>query len=318
MMGEGSLRELRLGEAGYPAWLATVPDAPPLLICQGTPELLDRTAVALVGARRASALGLALAGQLGAGLARAGVVVVSGCAIGVDAAAHRGALQAGGSTVAVLGGGLDVAAPTSNRGLAAEIAARGCLVSEFPPGTPPLKHHFPRRNRIIAGLARIVVVVEAGATSGALITARLALAAGREVMAVPGHPLLATSVGANALLSDGARPACALRDILDELASLPGGWSLPGSTGAEPAAPPFAPPSTTGTAGDAVARVAAALSAAPASAEELARAAGVPMAAALAALTELELLDLARAHAGQRFSRREPRDRAAARPAPAR
>ena len=166
-----------------------------------------QTAVAVVGARRATGMGLEMSERLGAGLAAAGVVVVSGCAIGIDAAAHRGALEMGGATVAVLAGGHDVAVPPSNRELAARILReRGSIAGEFPDGVPVTRWSFPRRNRIIAGLARIVVIVEAARRSGALITARLALGAGREVMVVPGHPLQPEYAGSNELLADGAHP----------------------------------------------------------------------------------------------------------------
>jgi DNA processing protein len=255
--------------------------------------------VAIVGARRTTELGVAMGEQLGAQLAAAGLVVVSGCAIGVDAAAHRGALEVGGDTIAVLGGGLDVSAPASNRALAADIAARGCLISEHPERVPPLKHHFPRRNRIIAGLVRVVIVVEAAARSGALITARHALAAGREVMAVPGHPLLPTSVGANRLIADGARAVFGSQDVLDELAA------LPPIDGVEPLLP-VAPPSPTATKGTAVSSLLDALSEHPATPEELATSVGLALPKVLADLTQLEILGLARALPGSRFARSHP------------
>jgi DNA processing protein len=252
--------------------------------------------------------------RLGAGLAEEGVVVVSGCAIGIDAAAHHGALSAGGATVAVLGGGLDVSAPPSNRSLAERISARGCLAGEYPAGTHPQRYHFPKRNRIIAGLARIVVVVEAAARSGALITARLALEAGREAMAVPGHPLLATSAGVNALLADGARPVRSVEDVMEELEGLPGcsarnlrskiatQGSSELSSGSISSALPgddTPPDETEGV----TRRVLAGLSAAPVSVEPLAEAIGVTVEQVLAALTRLELVGLARAHPGHRYSR---------------
>ncbi len=193
-----------------------------MLYVRGDHSLLAETAVAVVGARRATGLGLEMGERLGAGLAAAGVVVVSGCAIGIDAAAHRGALEMGGATIAVLAGGHDVAVPPSNRGLATRILReRGCIAGEFPDGVPVARWSFPRRNRIIAGLARVVVVVEAARRSGALITARLALAAGREVMAVPGHPLQSEYAGSNELLADGAQPVLRVEDVLEELDGLP-------------------------------------------------------------------------------------------------
>jgi len=296
---EAGRRRLALGDDSYPSQLAIAPDPPQHLYCQGDTQLLARTAVAIVGARRTTELGIAMGEQLGAQLAAAGLVVVSGCAIGVDAAAHRGALEVGGDTIAVLGGGLDVSAPASNRALAADIAARGCLISEHPERVPPLKHHFPRRNRIIAGLVRVVIVVEAAARSGALITARHALAAGREVMAVPGHPLLPTSVGANCLIADGARAVFGSQDVLDELAA------LPPIDGVEPLLP-VAPPSSIATKGTAVSPLLDALSDYPATPEELATTVGLALPKVLADLTQLEILGLARALPGSRFARSHP------------
>ena len=296
---EAGRRRLALSDDSYPSQLAIAPDPPPHLYLQGDARLLTRTAVAIVGARKTTQLGVAMGEQLGAGLAAAGVVVVSGCAIGVDAAAHRGALEVGGDTIAVLGGGLDVSAPASNRALAADIVARGCLVSEHPERVPPLKHHFPRRNRIIAGLVRVVVVVEAAARSGALITARHALAAGREVMAVPGHPLLPTSVGANRLLADGACAVFGPQDVLDELAA------LPPIAGVEPLIP-VARPSRTATKNVTVPSLLDALSERPATPEELATTVGLALPKVLADLTQLEILGLARALPGSRFARSHP------------
>lgn len=281
-----------------PAWpplLAASPDPPDRMWVTGDVTLLSRPAVAIVGSRRGTAAGRTMAKKIAAGLAQRGVVVVSGCAYGVDAEAHRGALEMGGATVAVLGGGLDVAAPAGNRKLAARIAREGCLASEYPPGVEPQKHHFPKRNRIIAGLCRIVVVAEAAARSGALITARLALEAGREVMAVPGSPLVETARGANKLLVDGARPARSADDVLAELADLPG--ALPPSPeieeiDEEPAGRPAAPVAR---------RVLGALVEEPRGPDTLALEVSEPVGAVLAALTELELLGLARSVPGRGF-----------------
>lgn len=276
------------GSPEYPPLLLAIADPPERLHCSGDVGLLKRTAVAVVGSRKSSQLGRAMAERLGAGLAGRGIVVVSGCAVGVDASAHSGALAVGGPTVAILGGGLDVAVPPSNRELARRIAREGCLVTEFSPGTPPLPYHFPRRNRIIAGLARIVVVVEAARKSGALTTARHALAAGREVMVVPGHPFLPNSAGVNHLLADGARPVLSPEDVLEELGELPGVETPPPRTLSDPEGPPRD-------------RILATLGVAPAPAEQLARAARVPLAETLAALTELELLGQARSYPGNRY-----------------
>jgi DNA processing protein len=173
--------------------------------------------VAIVGSRTASPHGLEVAFRLGEGLARAGLLVVSGLARGVDAAAHRGALRGGGRTIAVLGCGVDVTYPPEHARLALEIAASGAVMSEFAPGTPPRGWHFPRRNRIISGVSMGVVIVEASDRSGSLITARCALEQGRSVMAVPGGVLSGRNRGAHGLLRDGARVVEDVRDVIEEL-----------------------------------------------------------------------------------------------------
>ena len=193
------------GAADYPSWLERIHDPPPALWVRGALDPGEGAhAVAIVGARAATSLGQSFARVLAADLAAAGLTIVSGLARGIDTAAHVGALEAGGRTVAVLGSGIDRPYPHQNAGLAEAIAATGALVSEFPPGTEPWKSNFPRRNRTIAGWSRLVVVVEAGERSGALITARVALEEGRDVMAVPGHPSVPAAAGTNALLRDGA------------------------------------------------------------------------------------------------------------------
>ncbi len=203
----------------YPVHLATIVDPPLLLWVRGDPALLGEPAVALVGARRATQAGREVAFHLAAELAAAGVVVASGFARGIDAAAHRGALSVGRS-LAVLGCGLDQPYPSDHGPLACELAARGALVSEFPPGTPPLAHHFPLRNRTLSGLCHAVVVVQATERSGSLITARMALEQGREVMAVPGDVRTDANAGGHALLRDGARLVVRAADVLEEL-----GWT---------------------------------------------------------------------------------------------
>jgi len=189
--------------------------------------VLRRPSVAIVGARAASPYGLSVAERLAADLTVAGVVVVSGMARGVDSAAHRGALDAAGATVAVLGSGADIIYPPEHAPLADAIAASGVLVSELAPGTPPLPMFFPRRNRIISGLSRAVVVIEAGERSGSLITARLALEQGREVLAVPGNVLSGRNRGAHGLLRDGAKIVESADDILEELGMAPGAPPVP-------------------------------------------------------------------------------------------
>ena len=203
--------------ASYPVALTTIVDPPPVLWTRGSPDVLRRPSVAIVGARAASPYGLSVAERLAADLTVAGVVVVSGMARGVDSAAHRGALGVAGATVAVLGSGADVIYPPEHAPLADAIAASGVLVSELVPGTPPLPMFFPRRNRIISGLSRAVVVIEAGERSGSLITARLALEQGRDVLAVPGNVLSGRNRGAHGLLRDGAKIVESADDILEEL-----------------------------------------------------------------------------------------------------
>jgi DNA processing protein len=209
-------------EPEYPAWLRRAYGPPPVLWVRGRLVAGEgEQAVAVVGSRAATGLGLAFARALGRDLAAAGVVVVSGLARGVDAAAHRGALDAPGRTVAVLGSGLDRLYPPENDVLARAIEKAGAVASEFPLGSCPWKSHFPRRNRTIAGWARATVVVEAGARSGALSTARAALEEGRDVMAVPGHPSQPGASGTNALLRDGAALVRGAEDVLAELGLLP-------------------------------------------------------------------------------------------------
>jgi DNA processing protein len=217
-MAQARLARARLllwGQDGYPQALMDLPDAPPVLWAQGESGLLARPMVALVGARNASSLGLRMTRRLVEGLAQAGQVVVSGLARGIDAEAHQAALETG--TVAVQAGGVDVIYPVENTELAAQIAALGCRISEQPMGLVPQARHFPQRNRIVSGLARAVVVVEAAARSGSLITAKNALDQGREVLAVPGHPFDARAAGCNMLLRDGAVLVRSAQDVLEAI-----------------------------------------------------------------------------------------------------
>ncbi len=202
------------GLPGFPVRLGHLDVPPPLLFLRGDPSLLDAPAVAVVGSRKASEYGRGMARDMGHGLARAGVVVVSGLALGIDGVAHRGALAAGGGTIAVLGCGPDRAHPPSHRRLFADIVKRGLVISEFLPGEVPLPHHFPRRNRLIAALPKAVVVVEAAKRSGALITVDHALHLGREVFAVPGVVGRAQSAGVHALIRDGAGLVTGAHDVL--------------------------------------------------------------------------------------------------------
>lgn len=213
-------RELNIiffNDSGYPEQLKNIFDPPPVLFLRGNSGFLKNTSVSLVGSRRASPYGLTVAESLSRDLASVGITVVSGMARGIDTAAHRGAIDAGGKTVAVLGCGVDVVYPKENRKVMESIIQHGAVVSEFPPGTPPDSWHFPVRNRVISGLSKLVVVVEAAERSGALITAHVALEQGRDVMAVPGNITSKLSKGPNGLIKQGAAPVLSARDVLDEL-----------------------------------------------------------------------------------------------------
>ena len=218
------------GDLRFPTALAAIHDPPDTLWTTGDVDALRAPCVAIVGSRAASPYALEVARRLGADLARRNIAVVSGMARGVDSAAHRGALEGGGVTIAVFGCGVDVIYPPEHRGLAARIAERGALVSEFPPGTPPLKAYFPQRNRIISGLSLAVVIVEAAEKSGSLITADFAMEQGRTVLAVPGNVLGGRNFGAHALLRDGAKLVECADDILEELPLGITDWGLGVST----------------------------------------------------------------------------------------
>jgi DNA processing protein len=267
------------GDPDFPSRLARLDPPPPVLWARGRVELLSAPAcVAVVGARIASAGGQRIARGLAHGLGEAGVVVVSGMARGVDAAAHEGALSTG--TVAVLGGGIDDIYPPEHADLYARIAAAGCILSESPVGARAQARDFPRRNRLIAGLSQAVVVVEAELRSGSLITARLAAEQGREVFAVPGSPLDPRARGVNDLLRQGAHVCESVEDILREL--------RPDSALDEPGEP-FAGAAPEPADDDLRERVAALLSPTPTARDDLARALGAPAGAVNAALLELAL-----------------------------
>ena len=210
---------LCFGDPEYPALLANTYKPPMVLYVKGDPGLLSKAALAVVGSRAATSYGLKIARDLGGQLAAKGLVVVSGLALGIDTAAHAGALAVGGETIAVMGCGLDMVYPRSNERLAAEIAMHGAVVSEYQLGTQPDAFRFPARNRIISGLALGVLVVEAAQRSGSLITARLALDEGREVFAIPGRVDSVKSTGTHRLLQEGAKLVGTVDDILEEL-----GW----------------------------------------------------------------------------------------------
>jgi DNA processing protein len=215
----GGIEPVPWNDERYPPLLRAILDPPPVLWVRGCVAVLSRPAVAIVGSRAATPYAMEVADRLAGELALRDIVVVSGLARGVDGSAHRGSLEAGGTTVAVLGSGPDVIYPAEHRVLATEIARTGALVSELGPGAPPLPEHFPLRNRLISGISLAVVVVEANEKSGSLITARYALEHGRDVMAVPGSVLGGRNRGSHALLKDGAKVVESADDILDEL-----GW----------------------------------------------------------------------------------------------
>jgi DNA processing protein len=275
------------GAEGYPEPLSRIADPPPVLFVRGGMDA--SLALAVVGSRRPRPESLEFARHLASSLARRGVAVVSGLARGVDSAAHRGALEAGGATWAVLGSGHGRIYPPEHRPLAAEIAASGGVVSEYPPDTPPHASRFPARNRIIAGLCRGVVLVEAAARSGSLITARMALEEGRDLFVAPGGVLDERFVGSNFLIKQGAKLVQCAEDVLEEYPE----------AGPPPAGTPAAPP-VEGT--EAVVLAALAVDR-PRIADDLARALGLSMADLSAALTGLELKGLALRQPGGAWTR---------------
>jgi DNA processing protein len=286
-------RIVSYGGEGYPRGLERLRDPPPVLYLRGTLSPSPDKAVAIVGTRRATEYGRRVARTIAVDLAAAGWAIVSGLARGVDSAAHRGALDAGGQTVGVLGCGLGHVYPASNRELYRAVAESGLLVSEHPPGLPPEPAFFPRRNRIIAAMSRAVVVVQAGVRSGALITADHALDIGLEVFAIPGQVDLPASAGVNRLLADGANLATDARDVLEVL----------GATYESPRPPargdrPAEPPGGFGPLADALRTH---LEQGPSRLDELAWNAGVGVPEALAMLSRLELAGAVRGLPGARF-----------------
>ena len=272
----------------YPALLGCTTDAPPVLWFRGDEAVLQRPGVAIVGSRAATPYALEVAARLAGELATRDVAVTTGLARGVDSAAHRGCLEAGGLTIAVLGSGLDRVYPPEHEGLAERIAGQGVVVSELGPGAPPLPDHFPLRNRIISGLSLGVVVVEASEKSGSLITARCALEQGRDVFAVPGSVLSGRNRGSHALLKDGAKVVETADDILEEL-----GWPAASAGRHEGGRPPTSDPLLSRMqAGEAY------------SLEELVEATGTAPSRLLTRLTELELLGHVSPAGGGRFVRR--------------
>ncbi|HLM93576.1 MAG TPA: DNA-processing protein DprA [Gaiellaceae bacterium] len=292
-----AIRTVARHEPGYPPLLSELHDPPATLFVRGDADALPEAAVAVVGARSCSAYGAQVARTLARELASAGLVVVSGLARGVDGEAHRGALDGGGRTVAVLGCGIDRDYPRSHAELARRIIASGAVVSEYPPGVEPAPWRFPARNRIIAGLSLATVVVEARERSGALITADFALELGRDVFGVPGEITSGLSAGTNDLLRQGAAPLTSVRDVLESLGVEP-----------EPAA-------RASTVSDAALAVLGVLGDGASGADELTRSSGLSSAEVAAALVELELGGLAAQADGVYRSFTPGRNRGARRPA---
>ncbi|HET7576510.1 MAG TPA: DNA-processing protein DprA [Sphingomicrobium sp.] len=286
---------LALGQGLYPRLLAELEDAPPLLIAKGNLNLLDRIAVAIVGARNASAAACRFARGLAHDLGRNELVVVSGLARGIDSAAHDGALETG--TIGVVAGGIDIFYPPENEDRQKALYEKGLVLAEMPPGTEPRARHFPYRNRIIAGLSAAAVVVEAAPRSGSLITARLAADAGREVMAVPGSPLDPRAQGCNQLIRDGATLVQTAADVVEGLRpmeprirSAPSGYDHP------------VPDTADGE--EALGLIEGLLGPSPVPVDEIIRLSGVPSGVVQTALLELDLAGKLDRHAGGKVSLR--------------
>lgn len=286
------------GESDYPTPLAAIEDAPPVLYTMGHRTLLEKPLIAMVGARNASTVGRRIAATLASDLGQAGLVVVSGLARGIDGIAHAASLDSG--TIAVLAGGVDVIYPPEHQALYQEIAARGLLLSEMPPGLEPQARHFPRRNRIISGLCRGVLVVEASLKSGSLITAHFALDQGREIFAVPGSPLDPRARGPNKLLRDGAILTESAADILEVLEAMDARRIKEHANSTAPIAPPAAIDE------EEVARAREAvldlLSHSPAPLDSLIRHTDMSTAAVQSAILTLELAGRLERHPGNRVS----------------
>ena len=286
---------LTRGDRRYPRMLTEIPDPPAVLFTQGELQPADAVAIAIVGSRHASRYGQTQAQRLAAGLARAGMTVISGLARGIDSAAHRGALEAGGRTLAVLGGGLLEVYPPEHKQLAAEITGSGMLLSEAPPRAEPMAGTFPQRNRIISGLSLGVIIVEAAQRSGALITARHAAEQGREVFAVPGRVDSRTSQGCHRLIRDGARLVETVDDVLEELGPLVEAAPRDdGSTIRHPAELKL---------NEIEQQVLQAVEAEPTSIDDVIRSCGLPVHRVLSAVSVLEMRRLVRRLSGNQVAR---------------
>jgi DNA processing protein len=296
-------RYLFADDPEYPALLGHIDNAPPVLTIRGDASLLARPAIAMVGARNASAAACRFARQIAGELAEAGYLVVSGLARGIDTAAHAGAMQIAGtgpaSTAGVIASGIDISYPPENRALQAEMGERALVIAEQPPGTEPLARHFPYRNRIIAGMALGTLVVEAAPKSGSLITARLAAEAGRDVMAIPGSPLDSRSRGCNELIRGGATLVQGVGDILELIEPFVGSrmQRVAAPTLDYAAAAPSAEPDDSDRA-----RLTSLLGRSPVSIDELVRQSGVESGAVQMILLDLELGGLLERHAASRVS----------------
>ncbi len=291
---------LFVGEPEYPPLLAQADPPPPVISAIGALHLLEQPCLAIVGSRSASAAGLRMAADLSRDLGDAGFVISSGLARGIDAAAHKATLSTG--TIAVVAGGIDIIYPEENRGLYEQIKEQGILVSEMPPGTRPQGRHFPRRNRIIAGLARGVIVVEAALRSGSLITARLALEHNREVMVVPGSPLDPRARGSNRLIKQGAALVETAEDVLNWLEQSPPplfseGEEMPYATAPSPPAEPTQSERN---------QLMSLLGPTPVEQDELIRLSGLPTRTVVALLLEIDLAGRLSRDNGQRVSIIEP------------
>jgi DNA processing protein len=286
-------RYLALGQGLYPRLLAELEDAPPLIVAKGNLNLLDRTAVAIVGARNASAAACRFARGLAHDLGQNDLVVVSGLARGIDSAAHDGALEAG--TIGVVAGGIDIFYPPENEARQRAMYERGLVLAEMPPGTEPRARHFPYRNRVIAGISAGTVVVEAAPKSGSLITARLAAEAGRDVMAVPGSPLDPRAQGCNQLIRDGATLIQNAADVVEAI-------RLP--TSHVRSAPTPYEPAEQLNGHDALSTVEELLGPSPVPVDEIMRLSGAPSGAVQMALLELDLAGRLDRHAGNKVSLR--------------
>lgn len=293
-------------EPGYPRLLAEVDVPPPMLYVKGDPAILSRSMIAVVGSRQCSAAGTKLTAMFAADLGRAGFVVASGLARGIDGAAHEAALETG--TVAVLAGGIDQIYPPEHAVLYARIAERGCLITEMAPGYSPRAQDFPRRNRIISGVSLGVIIVEAAKRSGTSLTAHFALEQGREVFAVPGHPLDPRAEGTNKLLKDGAILVTSAQDVLDILGPITGATPVRVAEPAQPAPSPHTGPVTAALADGDLARVASVLGPHPIDIDAIVQATSLPIRAIQIALMELDLSGRIERHGAQLVSLRPTPD----------